>query len=81
MFVVMIAGAVLGYSTSMDKLEDALEKTMPQFVEDPNAESTNVTQKSITEAWNEVQTSVSGFINNTVLESKTRDPTRGSLPI
>ena len=59
MFVVMIAGAVLGYSTSMDKLEDALEKTMPQFVEDPNAG--NVTQKSITEAWNEVQTSVSGF--------------------
>jgi len=58
MFVVMIAGAVLGYSTSMDKLEDALEKTMPQFVEDPNAEGTNVTQKSITEAWNEVQTSL-----------------------
>ena len=61
MFVVMIAGAVLGYSTSMDKLEGALENTMPQFVEDPNAGSTNVTQKSITEAWNEVQTSVSVF--------------------
>lgn len=58
MFVVMIAGAVLGYSTSMDKLEGALQKTMPQFVEDSGAEGTNATQKSITEAWNEVQTSL-----------------------
>jgi len=58
MFVVMIAGAVLGYSTSMDKLEGALQKTMPQFVEDSGADGTNATQKSITEAWNEVQTSL-----------------------
>jgi len=54
MFVVMIAGAVLGYSTSMDKLQGALEKTMPQFKDG----ATNDTQMAITEAWNEVQTSL-----------------------
>ena len=58
MFVVMIAGAVLGYSTSMDKLQGALEKTMPQFKEG----ATNDSQIAITEAWNEVQTSVSAFM-------------------
>ena len=58
MFVVMIAGAVLGYSTSMDKLQGALEKTMPQFKDG----ATNDTQMAITEAWNEVQTSVSAFM-------------------
>merc|ERR1719491_498888 len=56
MFVVMIAGAVLGYSTSMDKLEGALEKTMPQFKD--NIEGANSSQIAITEAWNEVQTSL-----------------------
>ena len=58
MFVVMIAGAVLGYSTSMDKLQGALEKTMPQFKDG----ATNDTQMAITEAWNEVQTRVSAFM-------------------
>jgi len=57
MFVVMIAGAVLGYSTSMDKLEGALEKTMPQY-QDKIETATNDSQKAITEAWNEVQTSL-----------------------
>jgi len=57
MFVVMIAGAVLGYSTSMDKLQDALEKTMPQY-QDNIDNAKNDSQKAITEAWNEVQTSL-----------------------
>jgi len=57
MFVVMIAGAVLGYSTSMDKLQDALEKTMPQY-QDNIETAKNDSQKAITEAWNEVQTSL-----------------------
>ena len=61
MFVVMIAGAVLGYSTSMDKLQDALEKTMPQY-QDNIETAKNDSQKAITEAWNEVQTSVSDFL-------------------
>ena len=61
MFVVMIAGAVLGYSTSMDKLQDALEKTMPQY-QDNIDNAKNDSQKAITEAWNEVQTSVSDFL-------------------
>ena len=61
MFVVMIAGAVLGYSTSMDKLEGALEKTMPQY-QDKIETAQNDSQKAITEAWNEVQTSVSDFL-------------------
>ena len=61
MFVVMIAGAVLGYSTSMDKLQDALEKTMPQY-QDNIENAKNDSQKAITEAWNEVQTSVSDFL-------------------
>ena len=58
MFVVMIAGAVLGYSTSMDKLQGALEKTMPQFKDG----ATNHTQMAITKAWSEVQTRVSAFV-------------------
>ena len=62
MFVVMIAGAVLGYSTSMDKLQGALEKTMPQFKDG----TTNHTQMAITKAWSEVQTRVSAFMLHTV---------------
>ena len=58
MFVVMIAGAVWGYSTSMDKLQGALEKTMPQFKDG----TTNHTQMAITKAWSEVQTRVSAFM-------------------
>ena len=58
MFVVMIAGAVWGYSTSMDKLQGALEKTMPQFKDG----TTNHTQMAITKAWSEVQTRVSPFM-------------------
>lgn len=56
MFIVMIAGAVLGYSTSMDKLEDALQKTMPYYSESPNAEDPK--QVSVSEAWDEVQESL-----------------------
>lgn len=59
MFVVMIAGAVLGYSTSMNTLQNALEKTMP-LVGDKmdDMDNANETQKPIAEAWNEVQTSL-----------------------
>ena len=63
MFVVMIAGAVLGYSTSMTTLQNALEKTMPLVGNKmDDIENANDTQKPIVEAWNEVQTSVSGFM-------------------
>jgi len=59
MFVVMIAGAVLGYSTSMTTLQNALEKTMPLVGNKmDDIENANDTQKPIVEAWNEVQTSL-----------------------
>jgi len=93
MFVVMIAGAVLGYSTSMDKLQGALEKTMPQFKDG----ATNDTQMAITEAWNEVQTSLkccgttmnktdgpNGYISwekNTTSTSATDFPTSDGLRV
>ena len=60
MFIVMIVGAVLGYSTSMNKLEDALFKTQPRYKNDIDSCTTcSDSDKAITKAWDEVQESVS----------------------
>jgi len=59
MFIIMIVGAVLGYSTSMDKLQEGLETTMKDFRDDLDAAPTPTDkQTAITKAWNEVQQSL-----------------------
>ena len=58
MFIIMIVGAVLGYSQSLDEVGGALKDSMKQFVDEPKDE-TDTTKKAITDAWNQVQTDVS----------------------
>merc|ERR1711997_374208 len=55
MFIIMIVGAVLGYSQSLDEVGGALKDSMKQFVDEPKDE-TDTTKKAITDAWNQVQT-------------------------
>ena len=62
MFIVMIVGAVLGYSTSMNKLEDALFKTQPRYLNNIECTDCSDSDKAITKAWDEVQESVSLFL-------------------
>merc|ERR1739848_960204 len=55
MFIVMIVGAVLGYSQSMDDIGEALKTSMKKF-KDKTDDETDKTDKAITDAWNQVQT-------------------------
>lgn len=59
MFIVMIVGAVLGYSTSMDKLESALLKSQEKY-KDKSICTDNCKPEEIavTKAWDEVQSSL-----------------------
>lgn len=61
MFVVMIVGAVIGYSQSMDEIQEALEKSMVKFKDenDPNYENMKPDEKAVTDAWNTIQGDVS----------------------
>ena len=59
MFIIMIVGAVLGYSQSMDKIEDALDKSMKKFRD--STDNIKDDEKVVTEAWNTIQTDVSCF--------------------
>jgi len=59
MFIVMIVGAVLGYSTSMNKLQDALFKTQPRYKDNVDScTECDDSVKAITKAWDEVQESL-----------------------
>jgi len=53
MFITLIVGSVIGYATSIDKVEEAIEKTMPKFKDNPD--NANDEEKAITAAWNTVQ--------------------------
>jgi hypothetical protein len=55
MFIILIVGAVVGYSQSLDELKDPMMKSMAKY--DPN--NTNADAVSITKAWDQVQTDVS----------------------
>ena len=59
MFVVMIVGAVIGYSQSMDEVRGAVEKSMKNFVDDPEAAEVSKEKKAVTNAWNTLQSDVS----------------------
>ena len=56
MFITLIVGSVIGYATSIDKVEDAIEKTMGKFKDNPDNGSDE--EKAITAAWNTVQKDV-----------------------
>jgi len=59
MFIVMIVGAVLGYSTSMNKLENALFKTQDKYKDNiEGCSDCTEDEKAVTKAWDEVQTSL-----------------------
>ena len=58
MFIVMIVGAVLGYSQSMDKIEEALEKSMGSFKDEDNGNTPDDKQKVVSEAWDTIQKDV-----------------------
>jgi len=55
MFVVMIVGAVIGYSQSMDEVRGAVEKSMDKFKDNVDAEGVTKEEKAITNAWNTLQ--------------------------
>ena len=55
LFIIMIVGAVVGYSQSMNEIEKAVEKTIPLYKDDPNAAGVEQKSKAITEAWNLIQ--------------------------
>jgi len=68
MFVVMIVGAVIGYSQSMDEVRGAVEKSMKKFKDDVDADGVSKEEKAITNAWNTLQgdfTCCGTFFNGT----------------
>jgi hypothetical protein len=55
MFIIMIVGAVIGYSQSLSEVEDQLILSMAKFKDDPGEDKTEI---AITTAWNTVQEDV-----------------------
>lgn len=56
MFIIMIVGAVIGYSQTLDDIEEPLQKSMAKF--DVTGTDTDKTKQGITKAWNTVQEEV-----------------------
>merc|ERR1712117_729315 len=56
MFIVMIVGAVFGYSQSLDELKKPLVDSMAKY---SKADDASETEKAITKAWDQVQTDYS----------------------
>ena len=56
MFIVMIVGAVIGYSQSLTEAKTPLKDSIPKY----NDESTDEKIKALTKAWDSVQSDVSG---------------------
>lgn len=56
MFIIMIVGAVIGYSQTLDDIEEPLQKSMAKF--DVTGTDTDKTKQAITKAWNTVQEEV-----------------------
>jgi hypothetical protein len=55
LFIVMIVGAVVGYSQSMEEIDKAVTKTMELYKDDPNLSGVTDNEKAITEAWDAIQ--------------------------
>ena len=56
MFIVMIVGAVFGYSQSLEELKKPLVDSMSKY---SMAEDASESEKAITKAWDQVQYDVS----------------------
>ncbi len=57
-FIILIVGAVVGYSQSLVELKKPMIDSMAKY--NPNDTSTEV--KTLTDAWDKVQTDVSGTL-------------------
>ena len=58
MFIILIVGAVIGYTQSVDTIKSGIEESMPKY--DPSAkEDSDPTKVAITKAWDKVQEDVS----------------------
>ena len=62
MFIILIVGAVIGYTQSIDTIKNGIEESMPKY--DPSAkEDSDPTKVAITKAWDKVQEDVSHIIS------------------
>ena len=64
MFIVMIVGAVFGYSQSLDELKKPLVDSMSKYNPEDDA---SADQKAITTAWDQVQNDVSAEKTGTIV--------------
>jgi len=87
MFIVMIVGAVLGYSTSMTTLENALYKTQDKYKDNsiaPDCGNCTDQQKAVTKAWDEVQSSLKccgAYLNGPEAASNNSWTDSGAYPV
>jgi len=85
MFIIMIVGAVLGYSTSMNTLEDALYKTQGKYQDNiDDCKNCNDSVKAITKAWDEVQESLKccgTYLNGTDADGRNSWIESGAYPV
>ena len=58
MFIVMIVGAVIGYSQSLSEVKKPLEDSMDKY----DVDATDSKAKGITKAWDDLQMDVSNFL-------------------
>ena len=65
MFIVLIVGAVFGYSQSLDELKTPLVESMSKY--NP-ADDASADEKAITKAWDQVQSDVSKNVNFMILD-------------
>ena len=69
-FVVMIVGAVLGYTTDFDKaIKNPLQDSLKKYVDAPEDTMTEV-QKTYKAAWNQAQQDVSKMIIKREMSSR-----------
>jgi hypothetical protein len=59
MFIVVIFATIMGHSTSINRMQGAMEKTMVLYQDNPKTPDQSDSQIAITKSWNNIQTSVS----------------------
>ena len=59
MFIMIIVGVIMGYTATLHAVEGALEKTMKNFKDDASDPHMTVKERTVTDAWNQLQSSVS----------------------
>ena len=62
MFIVVISATIMGNSTSINKMQGAMEKTMVLYQDNPRTPGQSDSQIAITKSWNNIQTLVGKLI-------------------